>query len=280
MAKTFSLARFSTEAKGVVAAAQKRADGLKHKRATSLHLLMVLLERIPVVGEALASVSVDPAVARTQAERALGELAVDGDGRSFLSMEMIELLRRAEIEAGAEEVGIGDLLNALAQEAQGPTREVLSALRIRAGAFRSFFVEPDDAPAHEEEGEAMLRDFASEVRGELRDADERALRDRGRAVVSRLADQLSGRDGIPALRVLRENETRIKLERLPRDADIIVEWEGDSGAVAIHRRQTTNRSLTRYLWNRKTKKWLSVEGGNLYADLQAALKECLFPEMR
>ena len=279
MAKTFSLARFGMGAKGVVAAAQKRADGLRHKHATSLHLLVELLSRFGEVAEAFASVGVEANQVKTRAEQELESLDADGDGRSFLSGELIELLRRAEVEAGAEEVDIGDIVNALAQEAEGPARVVLEAYRIKPGAFRAFFVEPEDAPAHEDEGEALLRDFASEVRGELRGEDEKALRERGRALVARLADQLTSRDGIPGLRLLRENERRIKLERLPRDADIIVEWEADSGAVALHWRKQTTQNVTRYVWNRKTQRWASVEGGGFYTDLRSRMKDCLFPEM-
>jgi hypothetical protein len=279
MAKTFSLARFGTDAKGIIAAAQKRADEMRHAHVTPAHLLVELLERKPRARDAVASLSVDPAQVLERASAAIGGLAADGDGKSFLSAELIELLRRAEMEAGSEEVDIGDLLNALAQSADASTREVLQAHGIRPGAFRSFFVEPADAPADEDEGEALLRDFASEVRGELRDADERQLRERGRTLIQRLAEQLSGRDGIPGLRVHREDERRIRLERLPRDAEIIVEWEADSGAVALHRRKKEERSVTRYLWHRTDERWASVEGQGFYRDLKAALSYCFFPEI-
>lgn len=278
MAKTFSLARFGAEAKGAVARAQKRADALRHARASSLHLLLELCGRADVVADALASIAVDVDALQKRADEVLEGLEADGDGRSFLSKEMIELLRRAEIEAGEGEVGIGDVLNALAQEADGPTRDVLGAFRIRPGAFRAFFARPATA-AHEDEGEAMLRDFASEVKTDLRDADERALRERGATLIARLADQLSGRDGIPGLTVVRESERRIKLERLPRDAHVVVEWESDSGAVAIHWRKRMEKDMTRYLWDRSAKRWASIEGGGLYEELRASLKRCLFPEM-
>ena len=277
MAKTFSLARFGADAKGAVAGAQQRADQLKHKHATSLHLLVALLERAPAAADALASLKVDAAALQQRSKEVLGELEVDGDGRSFLSAEMIELLRRAETEAGSQEVDVGALLNALAQIAEGPTRTVLAAFGIKPGAFRSFFVEPEDAPADEDEGEAMLRDFASEVRTEIHDADSRELRERGRKLIQRLGEQLSGRDGIPGLAVHREEEKRVRLERLPRDAEIIVEWEADSGAVALYKRKLEDKSVTRYVWHRSEKRWASVEGGAFYADLRAVLKECLYP---
>lgn len=278
MAKTFSLARFGAEAKGAIARAQKRADTLRHARATSLHLLVELFGKAEGLAAALASIEVDAETLRARAEEVLAGLEADGDGRSFLSAEMIELLRRAELEAGDAEVDIGDVLNALAQEAEGPTRDVLAASGIRPGAFRAFFVAPEAAD-DEGEGEAMLRDFASEVKRDLRDADERALRARGATLIARLADQLSGRDGIPGLTVLRESDRRIKLERLPRDAHVIVEWESDSGAVAIHWRKHVEKSVTRYVWDRSQKRWASIDGAGLYADLRATLKRCLFPEM-
>ncbi len=279
MAKTFSLARFGVDAKGAVAGAQRRADALRHQHATSLHLLAELFDRSPKVSEALASLKVDPSAFRRSVEAALTGLEAGGDGRSFLSREMIELLRRAEVEASDQEVDVGDLLNALAQEAEGPARMVLATHGVRAGAFRRFFVEPADAKADEDEGEALLRDFASEVRSELNDADERALRERGRGLIARLAEQLSGRDGIPGLKLTRESERRLLLERLPRDAEIVVEWEGDSGAVALHWRKSKSRNVTRYVWNRVEKRWASVDGGGFYQDLQATLRACLFPEM-
>lgn len=280
MAKTFSLARFGADAKGAVAGAQKRADELQHKHATSLHLLVALLERAPAAADALATLKVDADAMKERSVEVLGELPVDGDGRSFLSAEMIELLRRAETEAGAQEVDVGDVLNALAQVAEGPARTVLAAFGLKPGAFRAFFTEPEDAPADEDEGEALLRDFASEVRTELTDADERALRERGRTLIARLGDQLSGRDGIPGLMVHREDDRRVRLERLPRDAEILVEWEADSGAIALYKRKIKDKSVTRYVWHRIDKRWASVEGGAFYKELRAALKECLYPEMK
>lgn len=280
MAKTFSLARFGSDAKGAVAGAQKRADQLEHKHATSLHLLVALLERAPAASDAVASLAVDPSALKGRAVTVLEAQPADGDGRSFLSAEMIELLRRAETEAGAEEVEIGDLLNALAQVAEGPTRTVLAAFGIKPGAFRAFFIEPEDAPADEDEGEALLRDFASEVRSELADADGRELRERGRMLIQRLADQLGGRDGIPGLVLHREDERRVRLERLPRDAELIVEWEPDSGAVALYRRKLKDKEVTRYVWHRTEKRWASVDGKAFYAELRAAMKDCLYPEMK
>ena len=182
-------------------------------------------------------------------------------------------------EEDTEEVDVGDLLNALAQVATGPTRHVLGSFGLKPGAFRAFFVEEEDAPADEDEGEALLRDFASEVRGGLGDAEERALRERGRSLIERLANQLSGRDGIPGLRVHRDGDTRVRLERLPRDAEIVVAWESDSGAVALHRRKLADKEVTRYVWHRTEERWTSIEGGAFYRDLHSALRECFFPEM-
>jgi hypothetical protein len=281
MAKTFSLSRFSADAKRAVAGAQKLADELSHPRASSLHLLARLLDSDETAKAAFVAIGADPAAVARATREALAAIAAEPESKSTLATDLLELLRRADREAGDREVEVGHLLHALAQEAARATRELLAAHGIKPGSFRQHFVSPIEPPADEEAGAALFRDFASEVRAGLEGVEDREVRERGKKLIVKLVDQLGGPNGIPGLRIERETDTRIRLERMPKDAEITIAWESETGAVSVAKRKGTTSSVARYAWSRHEQRWARVDAsGSLYPELHAAIKDCLYPELK
>jgi hypothetical protein len=280
MAKTFSLTRFNADAKRAVAGAQKLADELHHPRATSLHLLARLLDSDETAKKAFVAAGANPDVVERATRDALAAITTDAYGKSALSTDLLDLLRRADGEAGEREVEIGHILHALAQEAGRTTRELLLRHGIKPGAFRKHFTAPGDPPEDEEEGGALLRDFASEVRGGLEGVDDREVRDRGKNLIAKLVDQLSGPGGVPGLKIQRVTESRLLIERMPKDAEIAIAWENETGAVSLAKRKGISSSVVRYTWSRHEKRWSRVDAeGSFYPDLHAALRDCFYPEL-
>lgn len=281
MSKTLSLDRFSSEARSLVAAAQAHADELKNKRVLSLHLLVQLLQRGDGVAAAFRLAGADPDRAEETARAVLGKLPAGADAPAVLSGEMLDLLARAEREAGAHEVTTADLLHALAQEAEGPARLVLSRFSIRPGAFREVLPAPPRSEhADDDAGAALLRDFASEVRGGLDRTDHEEVRRRGSALFERVHELLTGPDAIPGLTVTREDATTLVLRRAIRPASVNIRWERDAGAVAVTAEAGPVSTRHRYVYDRDTERWLEVGSGEgFYTDLRATIRTTLFPEL-
>ena len=135
---TLSLDRYLPPAKALVARAQALADERRHHEVQPLHLLSRALER----GNSTRAVfeRATPSVLDFEAavERALSALPQSKE-RSYLSDAMIDLLSRAERDAGLERaprVTTAHLLNALSQEIRGAAGEILSAFGVGPGALR------------------------------------------------------------------------------------------------------------------------------------------------
>ncbi len=132
------LEKFTPEAKQLVAGAQQLADDRRHQDVLPLHLLARGVASSPAVRAVLKSAGADPVQVGELCERALGRLPT-GDRVAYLSARMIDLLDRAEREAAREklpDVGIAQLLHALAQEIRGAVGEILGSFGIEPGGFR------------------------------------------------------------------------------------------------------------------------------------------------
>lgn len=115
-----------------------------------------------------------------------------------------------------------------------------------------------------DEGRKRLKDLAQKVREREKVTDE-GRHKRGLLIVELLARDLTGEDGMPGLKLWRDAPSKFRLERAKCNAEIAFEWQRDIGAV--------NDEATD-AWRR-----MEGEGGELYADLEAALVEYLYPEM-
>src|SRR4029077_8387997 len=71
-----------------------------------------------------------------EAESALSRITKTTSGLSYLSGAMLQLLARAEKEAGPGAVEVEHLLNALSQEIRGPGAVVLQAFGLGPGSLR------------------------------------------------------------------------------------------------------------------------------------------------
>ena len=136
-----------------------------------------------------------------------------------------------------------------------------------------------------EEGKKKLRDLAAAVRGKVAPTGENALHQRGLDLVEALAQEVSGPDGMPGLRVWRDSPSKFRLERPNRNATITVEWDRRIGALELTREKHGEpRTLVRYVYDdaggtKAEGSWRKMEGGGeIYEDLAAALVEALYPE--
>src|SRR5450432_1655686 len=153
--QTIHLDRYAPDAKTLVASAQSLADERKHAQVEPIHLLARAVERDRGVQEVFRKAGVDPADVSVEAETALGRIHKATAGLAYLSSAMLQLLARAEKEAGgAGTVDVEHLLNALSQEIRGPAAVVLQAFGLGPGSLRPHMAAlksvPRDAP-----GQAM-----------------------------------------------------------------------------------------------------------------------------
>jgi ATP-dependent Clp protease ATP-binding subunit ClpB len=134
--QTIHLDRYTAEAKSLVGNAQSLADERKHGQVEPLHLLARSLERDRSIGEVFRKAGVDPRDMAAEAEAQLRLLPTGTGALAYLSPAMLELLRRAEKEAGQDSVGLEHLLNALSQELKGGAATALHAFGLGPGSFR------------------------------------------------------------------------------------------------------------------------------------------------
>src|SRR5438477_11773085 len=114
--QTIHLERYAPDAKALVAGAQSLADERKHAQVEPIHLLSRSLERDRGVQEVFRRAGADPVDVSVETESALARISKTTAGLSYLSSAMLQLLARAEKEAGAGSVDVEHLLNALSQE--------------------------------------------------------------------------------------------------------------------------------------------------------------------
>jgi ATP-dependent Clp protease ATP-binding subunit ClpB len=142
------LEKFTAEAKQLVGGAQQLADERGHGEVLPLHVLVRALDRSPGVQMVFKSAGANPAEVAELADKALRRMPKSGDV-AYVSERLKDLLERAEREAKrdrVDEVGVAQLLHALAQEIRGPVGEILSEYRIGPGGFRDHVQELDKAP--------------------------------------------------------------------------------------------------------------------------------------
>jgi ATP-dependent Clp protease ATP-binding subunit ClpB len=138
---TLSLDRYAADAKAWVVAAQSFADDRRHAEVTPVHLLLRGLERHPGIAEVFRRAGADVSDLTQTLERGLAGLP-KGDGPSYLSSRLLDLLSRADRDADRERasaVGVEHVLGALSQEIRGPAGEALSAFGIAPGSLRPHF---------------------------------------------------------------------------------------------------------------------------------------------
>ncbi len=134
--QTIHLDKYAADAKALVAGAQSLADERKHSQVEPIHLLVRALDRDRGVAEVFRKAGAEPRDVAVEAEAALGRLAKSSGGLAYLSSAMLDLLGRAEREAGGGTVGVEHLLNALSQEIRGAAAIVLQAFALGPGSFR------------------------------------------------------------------------------------------------------------------------------------------------
>jgi len=134
--QTIHLDRYAADAKALVAGAQSLADERKHGQVEPIHLLARAIERDRGVQEVLRRAGADPADLAVEAESTLSRMSKTTNGLAYLSSAMLQLLARAEKEAGAGPVEIEHLLNALSHEIRGAAAVVLQAFALGPGSLR------------------------------------------------------------------------------------------------------------------------------------------------
>src|SRR5580692_12533496 len=135
--QTIHLDRYAPDAKALVAGAQSLADDRQHAQVEPVHLLARAVERDRGVQEVFRKAGADAADVSVEAESALGRMNKSTAGLAYLSSAMLQLLARAEKEAGASgSVDVEHLLNALSQEIRGPAAVVLQAFGLGPGSLR------------------------------------------------------------------------------------------------------------------------------------------------
>ncbi len=134
--QTIHLERYAPDAKALVAGAQSLADERKHTQVEPIHLLVRALDRDRGVAEVFRKAGAEPRDVAVEAESALARLAKSSGGLAYLSSAMLDLLARAEREAGSGTVGVEQLLNALSQEIRGAAAIVLQAFALGPGSLR------------------------------------------------------------------------------------------------------------------------------------------------
>ncbi|MDP9000456.1 MAG: AAA family ATPase [Myxococcota bacterium] len=134
--QTIHLGRYAPDAKALVAGAQSLADDRKHAQVDPIHWLARALERDRGVQEVFRRAGAEPADVAAEAESSLARISKAAGGLSYLSGATLQLLSRAEKEAGTGTVEVEHLLNALSQEIRGPAAVVLQAFGLGPGSLR------------------------------------------------------------------------------------------------------------------------------------------------
>lgn len=134
-----------------------------------------------------------------------------------------------------------------------------------------------------DEGKKRLKDLASRVREKLDTSGDTQLNARGLALIEEMAKELGGPDGVPGLRLFREGQNKIKLQRERKNAEIVFEWERAIGAAVMTCVQLGQVKRTeRYVFDEAKQSWRRMSGaaGEPFADIGDALADVLFPEGR
>jgi ATP-dependent Clp protease ATP-binding subunit ClpB len=165
--QTIHLERYAPDAKALVAGAQALADERKHAQVEPIHLLARSVDLDRGVQEVFRRAGADPADVTVEAEAALSRLNKSSTGLAYLSNAMLQLLARAEKEAGAGTVEVEHLLNALSQELRGAAAVVLQAFDLGPGSFRSHTAALRTVPREVAQAKAPTADTLSRYTDDL-----------------------------------------------------------------------------------------------------------------
>ena len=133
-----------------------------------------------------------------------------------------------------------------------------------------------------EEGKKRLKELAKQVRDKVAATGAPVLQQQGLDIVEDLAKELTGPDGLPGLKLVRDSANKFRVQRSPRNAEITVEWERDIGALGLTcQKHGEPKTFVRYIWDAGETKWRKLDGGGeIYEDVTSALVEYLYPEMK
>lgn len=133
-----------------------------------------------------------------------------------------------------------------------------------------------------EDGKKRLKDLAQQVRDKVAVTGTPLLNQRGLDLVDELAKELTGPDGMPGLKLYRDSPAKFRLARSQRNAEIMIEWERDIGALGLTcQKHGEPKTFVRYVWDEGDKKWRKLDGGGeIWDDLAGYLTEYLYPEAK
>jgi hypothetical protein len=131
-----------------------------------------------------------------------------------------------------------------------------------------------------EEGRKRLKDLAQNLRARDKITDE-ARHKKGLLMIEMMARDLTGDEGMPGIKLWRDAPSKFRLQRGTRNAEIMLEWQREIGAAVMTcQKHGEPKVVTRYILDEAVDKWnrMEGEGGELYADIEEALVEYLYPE--
>lgn len=133
-----------------------------------------------------------------------------------------------------------------------------------------------------EDGKKRLKDLAAQARAKVATTGAPVLHQRGLELVDDLAKELTGPDGMPGLKLLRDSPTKFRVQRSQRNAELTIEWERDIGALGLTcQKHGEPKTFVRYVWDGGDAKWRKLDGGGeIYDDVTTALIEFLYPELK
>lgn len=135
----------------------------------------------------------------------------------------------------------------------------------------------------EENGRKLLLELAKTVQEKVSPTGAPLLNRRALKMIERLSRELTAPgEGMPGLKLERDAPGKFRLQRPPRNAEIVLEWQRDIGAMVMTgEKHGGPRQLVRYVFDEVEDGWRRMEGvGELYEDLVAWLVEYLYPEGR
>jgi len=134
-----------------------------------------------------------------------------------------------------------------------------------------------------EDGKKRLRDLAQQAREKVTNTGAPVNNARGIELVDELAKELGSPEGMPGLKVYRDNKEKFRLQRSPKPGEIVVEWQRDIQVLAvICEKQGQPKSMVRYVYDESAPlKWRRLDGGgDVWEDITTALIDTLYPEMK
>lgn len=134
----------------------------------------------------------------------------------------------------------------------------------------------------EERGKKLLQDLAKTVQEKIAPGGESLVNIRGLKMIEKLARELAGPTAMPGLKLYRDTPGKFRLQRPPRNAEIVVDWQRDIGVIVMTgEKHAGPKKMVRYVYDEAGDVWRRLEQvGDLWEDLAEALTEYLYPEGR